>query len=71
MGISDDELRASPHEQIQRRRRERGEAWERLDNRLSTTDLRSGRATADRKPVHPTCTPDLSPSVLVRPQLLI
>jgi hypothetical protein len=31
-GVSDEELRESLHEQIQLRRRERGAAWERLDN---------------------------------------
>jgi hypothetical protein len=43
LGISDEDLRASLREQIQRRLRERGAAWEALDNRL---DKRADSAVA-------------------------
>jgi hypothetical protein len=33
-GVGDEELRELLRDEIQRRLRERGEAWERLDNRL-------------------------------------
>ena len=34
MGIDDEELRQLLHDEVQRRRRERGGAWERLDHML-------------------------------------
>jgi hypothetical protein len=34
LGLGDEELRQLLRDEIQRRLREKGEAWERLDNRL-------------------------------------
>lgn len=42
MGIGDEELRELLRDEIQRRLRERGAAWEKLDNRL---EKRSSRAS--------------------------
>jgi hypothetical protein len=44
-GVSDEELRASLHEQIQRRRRERGDAWKQLDETLDKRVAAAGDNT--------------------------
>jgi hypothetical protein len=51
VGISDEELRASLHERIQRRRRERGLAWEKLDRVLDKRVAASGD-NSEAPPVH-------------------
>jgi hypothetical protein len=53
-GLADDELRAVLEREIQRRRRERGDAWERLDRTLEMREngVASTGNAPEASPVH-------------------